>query len=157
MNENEKHQQVQEMMYLYKQIPDINDMLKPILKKDCLNILCYMHLGDDFFRTSFNQDIIDKYKHQVHWIIQPNEKILMPIWGITNYTVFDIYKTIKPLKKYFKKSYIFEYFCMQCVEKQVTSSLTVGKLAIIFMHNNSFQENIEKYGKDRTLVEFLTA
>ncbi len=90
MKEYLKLKKARRFKYLLKNISGLPDELKKLCKPNSYNMLLYMHLGDDFFRSYVYHDFINAYQKKLHLIIQPNEVCLMDLWGIKDYSIFDI-------------------------------------------------------------------
>ena len=159
MTEAEKIKLVCNKERLAKKFPDLRKILKPYLKPDCFNILLYMHLGDDFFRSYYVKDIEQHYKTPVHLIIAQNQEVIMKLWGIKNYTVVDWKKDIIPLKRYFDNPMIFDLWCVACVDAfkstRLSSKLKRGDLSIIYLSNNTFSHQTKKHGLYTTVTQFI--
>ena len=156
MNEIEKHNLVIEKWNLLKNIvPDLNALLAPFLKHDCINLLFYMHLGDDFLRMSYVHDIERKYGSPVNVLIEKNKIFIAKLFGINNYTIIDL----KPIKTYLKKNFdndvIFEYFFFHYIEHIVGNTPAIGKLSVLFCLNDICPNVEKKLGVHRFVVEFL--
>ena len=60
--------------------------------KDCYNLVLHRHLGDSFVILCLKKFFEDKYNTKIHFFVKPRQELLMKMFGIEDYTVFDITK-----------------------------------------------------------------
>lgn len=59
-------------------------------QSDCFNLVLHRHLGDSFALLCLKDYFEKKYKKQLHFFVKPRQEVLMKIFNIENYTIFDI-------------------------------------------------------------------
>lgn len=61
-------------------------------QSDCFNLVLHRHLGDSFVLLCLKDYFEKKYGKKLYFFVKPRQEILMKIFSIENYTVFDITK-----------------------------------------------------------------
>lgn len=131
-----------------EELQDLYVILEPYRKSDCCNFISHMHLGDSFYRAAMNNDLEEKYG-KIHYIINPSAEAIMPLFGITNYSVFDFNKYIEQrLKKYFNDDIIFAYTKHLLIQKMFSAVPRVGNFFVIDFDSPYFHKYAEILHKD---------
>lgn len=156
MTELEKHQSADQKMFLSKSLLDLKDVMKPLERKDCINVLLYQHLGDNFFRCALKEDIENIFKTKTHFIIPKSNECLMKLFEISDYTIFDFKKFFDRISDCFENKIVFEYFKGHYIEKNIQSIPIKSKTCIISCTNENFK-NIERKMKIDTMMKYAYA
>lgn len=78
-----------------------NDIAK-LCKSDCYNLVLHKHLGDVFYAIAARDEFEVKYNAKLRFIIRPNMEFLMHMFGIKDYSVYNM--------KWFEEEIKFAYF-----------------------------------------------
>lgn len=156
MTELEKHQAADRKMFLSNGLPDLKNVIKPLERKDYINILLYQHLGDNFFRCALKKDIENKFKIKTYFIIPKSNECLMKLFGITDYTLFDFKHFFDRVSGCFENKIVFEYFKGHYIEKNFQSVPLKGETCIISCTNENFK-NVENKIKIDTMMKYAYA
>ncbi len=158
MEEKLKHKKVKKMLTKMDYIPGLKDELKRYFKKGYYNILLYMHLGDDFFRVSLKENLENIYG-KVHFIIKPSEEILMKLWKIDNYSIFDIDSYIKNIFRDVdcKTDFLLDYYKCACIENTLPCEPNKEEVFILFPRNGFYSRYVSKLGRPKTIINWLNA
>lgn len=136
------------MLKYKEELQDLYEILEPYRKSDCCNFISHMHLGDSFYRAAMNNDLEEKYG-KIHYIINPSSESIMPLFGITNYSIFDFNKYLKQkLEKYFNNDIIFAYTKHLLIQKMFSAVPRVGKFFVIDFDSPYFHKYAEILNKD---------
>ena len=145
MNPVNKHEEVKKYHYLSENISDINDILKKYTKPDFYNVFLYMHLGDNFYSSYAAK----KFEEQnIHYIIRPQDEIIMRLWNINNYTIWDFneYLNERIGRHYNGPQYVKEFLYFYSIEKNIGAIPNKDKAFIVFRNNTElFQKNKSLY------------
>ena len=156
MSELEKHQAADRKIFLSKGIPDLTNVIKPLERKNFINILLYQHLGDNFFRCALKEDIEKTFKAKTHFIIPKSNECLMKLFGISDYTLFDFNKFFNRVSRCFENKIVFEYFKGHYIEERFKSIPLKGKTCIISYTNENFKK-VENRIKIDTMMKYAYA
>lgn len=160
MKVQEKIKMARELMKQRHCIPELKERLKEVFKEGYYNILLYQHLGDDFFRVSLKKDLEELYG-PCHFIIKPNEEILIKMWGVENYTVFDVDKIVHSCLKdiHAHDSSVYAYYEAMCIENTITSKPNTQEVFIIFNDSPFYLRSkyVESFGYPKTITNRLNA
>ena len=130
------------------ELQDLYEILEPYRKDDCCNFISHMHLGDSFYRAAMNNDLEEKYG-KIHYIINPSSEAIMPLFNITNYSLFDFNKYLEQrLRKYFDDDIIFAYTKHLLIQKMFSAVPRVGKFFVIDFDSPYFHKYAEILHKD---------
>ncbi len=140
-----------------EELQDLYEILEPYRKSDCCNFISHMHLGDSFYRAAMKNDLEEKYG-KIHYIINPSAEAVMPLFNITNYSVFDFNKYIEQkLKKYFNDDIIFAYTKHLLIQKMFSAIPRVGSFFVIDFDTpyfHKFAEILNKDGNNYSVMEY---
>lgn len=142
----------------YKEdLRDLYEELEPYKKSDCCNFISHMHLGDSFYRAAMNNDLQEKYGN-VHYIINPSAEPIMPLFNITNYSVFDFNKYLdEKIKKYFDDKIIYAYTKHLLVQKMFSATPRIGQFFVIDFDSPyycKYAEILNKDGYNLSVMEY---
>lgn len=140
-----------------EELRDLYEELEPYKKSDCCNFISHMHLGDSFYRAAMNNDLQEKYGN-IHYIINPSAEPIMPLFNITNYSVFDFNKYLdEKIKKYFDDKIIYAYTKHLLVQKMFSATPRKGEFFVIDFESPYFckySEILNKDGYNLSVMEY---
>lgn len=94
------------MAYHYKQIMAYHyKQINELCKKNEYNLVLHKHLGDIVYAIAIWKIFEKQYKSKLHFIIRKQHKFLMDIFGIKNYSIYDLDAIIKN-----NKTFQIDYF-----------------------------------------------
>lgn len=64
--------------------------IKKLCKKDAYNLVLHKHLGDVFYAIGLKKEFEKTYGAKLHFIVRPQHEFLMKIYGIRDYSVYDL-------------------------------------------------------------------
>lgn len=145
MTEIEKRMQISKYLKIQDSLPSLNEKLKQYSKSGRYNLFLYMHIGDDFQRICIKDEFEEQYGGGIHFIIQPNEEFLMKLFGITDYSVFNLKEFIATnLSFSIEDSVIKDFFIQSIVENSVSPYPNRNEPFIISANNEiQFDEYIK--------------
>jgi hypothetical protein len=92
------------MAYHYNEASEFFYHIQSLCKKDQYNLVLHKHLGDVFYAIGLKNEFEDTYHAKLHFIVRPQHEFLMKMYGIKNYTVYDLDSLIRK-NKTFQKDY----------------------------------------------------
>ncbi len=159
MKEQSKRKKASRYRYLKENIVDLPDVLRQYCQEGEYNIFLYMHLGDDFYKASVYQELQETYKRPVHYIVQPNEVCIMQLWGIENYSVFDIAAWMEArIDRKVRDSVVYEYLKHDLIAQVMPSEPQQGDAFICYPHNNRiYQTWRRRFGSPCVMSNYVRA
>lgn len=158
MKEKDKHNIVRQLLKEKDSIPELKIELSKLYKPGYYNILLYMHLGDDFFRAAMKDDL-EKLYGSIHFIIKPSDEILMKLWDIDCYTIFDVDKFLDNyiINKTNISKYVFDYYRCACLENTISCEPNPNEVFILFPLRCNYNTYVRALGRPTTIVNWLNA
>lgn len=83
------------MAYNYQNIIPFYREVNKLCKQGEYNLVLHKHLGDVVYAIGLKDEFERVYGKKLHFIVRPQHEFLMKIYGITNYSVYDLDKLIK--------------------------------------------------------------
>lgn len=78
--------------------------IERICKRDAYNLVLHKHLGDVFYAIAAKPFFESQYNAPLHFIVRPQHEFLMKMFGVKNYSVYDLDSLVKHNKD-FQKSF----------------------------------------------------
>lgn len=73
--------------------------IKKLCKKNAYNLVLHKHLGDVFYAIASKPFFEAQYNAPLHFIVRPQHEFLMKMFGIKNYSVYDLKKVESDILK----------------------------------------------------------
>ena len=120
------------MTYQYETIHQCYNEIKALCQPGAYNLVLHKHLGDVFYAIGAKDEFEATYNAKLHFIVRPQHEFLMQMYGIEDYSVYDLDVLVK------KKGFIpliplvylplvhFAHFC----KKWTYQSRILGKVAL---------------------------
>ncbi len=159
MNEKSKRKRALRYRHLKEKIVDLPDVLRQYCQEEAYNIFLYMHFGDDFYKASVYQQLQETYKRPVHYIVQPNEVCIMQLWGIENYSVFDIEAWMETrIGEKVRDRVVYEYLKHDLIAQVMPTEPQQGAAFICHPHNNRiYQTWRRRFEPPRVMSNYVRA
>ena len=131
---------------LRNKVPNFLYKLTNLSKQGFLNQVMQRHIGDTYILCALKSQIEAKYEAPIHYIIKPSHEIVMKMYGITNYTIFDMDSYIIPyVKDYIKDPLFLEWFLWDYYNSFISSVPAVNNLFIVSETNSFFANYYNKH------------
>lgn|GEM_PF-739379 len=78
------------------------EQMKSLAKQDCYNLILHRNLGDVFYMLGTKEKFENIYENKLRFIVRPQHEFLMQMFGITDYSVYDL-DDFCPQKDYVEK------------------------------------------------------
>lgn len=76
--------------FYHAELGDFYSDIKKLCRKDAYNLVLHKHLGDVFYAIGLKKEFEKLYKSKLHFIVRPQHEFLMKIYGIRDYSVYDL-------------------------------------------------------------------
>lgn len=104
--------------HLIEKVPNFALQLQKICKPNQFNLILTYHMGDVLFTAAHYHEFEKHFRHQLHFIVRPSQKVILDILNIKNYTICDFDKYIDPY-----------------ISEQIDDKVTLGYVKIMIMEN----------------------
>lgn len=92
------------MAYHYKYARKFHDAVAALCKPGCYNLVLHKHLGDVFYAIGAKDEFEATYSAKLRFIIRPQHEFLMEMYGVKDYSVYDLDALVKKNRR-FKDDY----------------------------------------------------
>lgn len=92
------------MAYDYSSICNYVQEIESLCESSKYNLVLHKHLGDVFYAIASKKAFEEKYRKPLRFIVRPQHEFLMELFGVKDYSVYDLDKLAKKNAS-FKKDY----------------------------------------------------